>query len=395
MSRLLGAVRDWHAQHPAPSAFADLVLGMRGTAASGTLAEFVRADAIACGERFQLVPSVARYAGIVQPEHDHEAAREVAHQLIAAVQGNDCIAYSLGIGSRAGWCSVVRSAAEASAILGQVGSNLRIPDRVGEPLGDGLPRYDLRDALASGSQGDVVEAVDRLRVATDANPTVVVKCVRCDSAATARGIEAEARSAATLNHPCAVGVVGEGIADTTAYIVFERVNGNSLVAMAATESLPNAEATVTLLAELAGAIWQLHAAGLCHGDIAPANVLLDRSSRLRLVDYGLSHQIDETSRVRDLVRLGELIQWMLLGFVPTSEQFGSGETRTCHFGLTARAVELGWELRRGWKREGEVEESLRSIVRQSRWKMLGLAAVGLTAVMVALTALALARSGGT
>src|SRR5262249_43829509 len=78
--------------------------------------------------------------------------------------------------------------------------------------------------------------------------------------------------------------------------------------------------------DLGDALADLHAVGLAHGDVKPANVLRDRSGRAHLVDLGLACPIHESevrgatprylaradsnlgdARARDLAALGVLL----------------------------------------------------------------------------------------
>ena len=129
------------------------------------------------------------------------------------------------------------------------------------------------------------------------------------------------------------------------YVVFERVRGRSLVAMAAAEErLPLGQA-ISAMGELCDAISELHACGLAHGDLSPSNVILDSMGRLRLVDYGLANPITPERAAVDVARAGALLQWLMLGHVPRA-RCSAAEAVS---GWRGSMVRIGWECReRPW-----------------------------------------------
>lgn len=55
---------------------------------------------------------------------------------------------------------------------------------------------------------------------------------------------------------------------------------------------------LTLCIETARAFGELHAAGLLHGDIHPANVIVEPGGRVRIIDYGLAYKLGGRSTMR-------------------------------------------------------------------------------------------------
>jgi serine/threonine protein kinase len=111
----------------------------------------------------------------------------------------------------------------------------------------------------------------------------------------------EARIAASLNHPNLVRVFDfSGPADRP-YLVMEYVDGGTLAELLKRRS--TAWSVEQLARELLNALQHVHAAGIVHRDVKPANVLIGRDGRARLSDFGIAQPEDATR----LTRTGQLI----------------------------------------------------------------------------------------
>ena len=108
----------------------------------------------------------------------------------------------------------------------------------------------------------------------------------------------EARHQAHVEHPniCPVFEVGE--AEGTAYVVMHYVAGASLLALG--DKLPRGQ-LLALFARIARAAHFAHQRGLVHGDIKPANMLLEvtpEGLHPWLVDFGMASALSEASPVK-------------------------------------------------------------------------------------------------
>ena len=309
----------------APPAFEDVVVALRRDRPDLDLAAMVRADVLACGARFLLVPTVARYAGLVDPAVSRAAADEVIHHALTAA-GAEFRAAADALGARfPAWAVLLERAAVARELLGGDADDAPVPAEVGAAAADGRGRFEIGPTIARGAFGVVALASDRTLPGWaaeaedgDDRGDAVVKFVRATDA-DAEPWRTEAARGALIEHRCGVRVLDAGAVPGRTgegYIALERVLGRSLAAMAAAgERLPP-DAVAREAVDLARAIDELHAEGYAHGDLGPTNVLVDRAGRLRLVDYGLSKPITPESARADGVRLAELVQWMVLGWVP-------------------------------------------------------------------------------
>jgi serine/threonine protein kinase len=107
--------------------------------------------------------------------------------------------------------------------------------------------------------------------------------------------EREARLARRLSHPNTIEVYDLGrTREGLPFFTMELVDGLDLQTLVEREG-PLAPARVAhLLSQLAGALDEVHSAGLIHGDVKPANAMLCRGDRVKMLDFGLSRPIDES-----------------------------------------------------------------------------------------------------
>jgi serine/threonine protein kinase len=149
-----------------------------------------------------------------------------------------------------------------------------------------LDRFELRSELGVGSFGYVFEAWDpRLE------RIVALKVQRAGSMASNEEVErflCEARSAARLKHPSIVSLYETGqTTDNVWYLVCERIEGMTLEERLRQGPLDSMQ-SATLGAELAEALHYAHEQGVVHRDIKPSNIIIDRSQRAHVMDFGLA-----------------------------------------------------------------------------------------------------------
>jgi serine/threonine protein kinase len=114
-----------------------------------------------------------------------------------------------------------------------------------------------------------------------------------------RRFERESKYASSLNHPHIVRVHEFGESDGVTYMVMDYVPGRDLAAELADGPL-SPERTIRILAQIASALDAVHATGLYHRDVKPANVLIGEDAesgelRCRLTDFGLSKHPSQDS----------------------------------------------------------------------------------------------------
>ena len=145
-------------------------------------------------------------------------------------------------------------------------------------------RYRLIERIGSGGMADVWKAHD-----SELGRDVAIKVLHENFARDTQFVERfrrEASAAAGLQHPNVVSVYDRGEWEGTYYIAMELVEGSSLRDLI-NRGLEPSEAVVVARQVLAAASFA-HARGIVHRDLTPLNVLIDRSGRIRVTDFGIA-----------------------------------------------------------------------------------------------------------
>ena len=148
-------------------------------------------------------------------------------------------------------------------------------------------RYRL-DALAGrGGSAEVWRATD-----TALDRVVALKLVTVPTDASAARARDEGRTLARLSHPSLVPVYDAGTDSVgRPWVVMEFVEGETLGDALRRGPLP-AELAAATGRSVAEALEHVHAQGLVHRDVKPANVLIGVTGRVRLTDFGIARLVD-------------------------------------------------------------------------------------------------------
>jgi eukaryotic-like serine/threonine-protein kinase len=161
-------------------------------------------------------------------------------------------------------------------------------DLVGEVFSG---RYLLIERIAGGGMGEVYRAHDNLL-----DRPVAVKVLQPSLASDPDFVarfRAEARAAARLTHPNVVGVYDWGSADElTYYMVMEYVPGQDLRDILAARGPLQPGQAVEVIAAVCDALDAAHAGGLVHRDVKPENILIDRTGKVKVADFGIALAMD-------------------------------------------------------------------------------------------------------
>ncbi|MBX7256572.1 MAG: protein kinase [Candidatus Hydrogenedentes bacterium] len=104
-----------------------------------------------------------------------------------------------------------------------------------------------------------------------------------------RSFHREAQAAAPLRHPNIVRVYAAGIQAGTPFIAMEYVAGETLERFLRRKGQVTWQTALYIGGQVAEALGCAHRAGIIHRDVKPANILLDRSGRVRLTDFGIAN----------------------------------------------------------------------------------------------------------
>ncbi|BDI33296.1 hypothetical protein CCAX7_53470 [Capsulimonas corticalis] len=162
-------------------------------------------------------------------------------------------------------------------------------------VGSRIGPYELTREAGRGGAATVYEALD-----TKIGRRVAVKVVRMPSHLAveerrdmAERLMREARAAGRLSHPSIVTLHDVGSEDDVYYLVMEFLDGETLHQRLRRGPLPAADAA-RIAEQLASALGAVHAAGMLHRDIKPGNVMILPDGRIKLMDFGIARQLDET-----------------------------------------------------------------------------------------------------
>jgi serine/threonine protein kinase len=134
---------------------------------------------------------------------------------------------------------------------------------------------------------------------------VAVKLLRVVDQANARErFAAEARNAAKLTHPHAVGVYDVSVTTDRPFIVMELVRGETLEDVLERDGSLDTRAVIAIGCQVLAALHAAHRRGLVHRDVKPANILLpdgkvpahaDELPGIKLADFGIAKAMHDAT----------------------------------------------------------------------------------------------------
>jgi phosphate ABC transporter phosphate-binding protein len=104
----------------------------------------------------------------------------------------------------------------------------------------------------------------------------------------------EARASAAMDHPNIARVFDVDRTSLGPCIVMEYVDGTNLHDIAVKRDLLSINRVAHYISQAATGLQQAHQAGLVHRDVKPANLMLDRTGTVKLLDLGLARFFDPT-----------------------------------------------------------------------------------------------------
>ena len=164
--------------------------------------------------------------------------------------------------------------------------------------GTQVGRYEIQRRLGRGGMGTVYVAHDPVL-----GRMVAIKVFAGDlDVPDARErFSREARAAAALNHPNIVTVYDFGEFAAQPYIVMEYVPGETLANLIRRKAAVSMADKLRWVEELCAGAGYAHQMSVVHRDIKPANLMLDRSGRLKILDFGIARMLGIASNTSVMI----------------------------------------------------------------------------------------------
>lgn len=165
-------------------------------------------------------------------------------------------------------------------------------------------RYTILERVGGGGMADVYRAHDKLL-----DRSVAVKVLRSqftnDEDFVIR-FRREAQAAAKLSHPNIVNIYDVGKDVDVYYIVMEYISGETLKERIQREAPLPVEVAVGIAAEIAEALEHAHQNGIIHCDIKPHNILMTRSGRIKVTDFGIARAVTSATMTQTGTIIGSV-----------------------------------------------------------------------------------------
>jgi len=170
-------------------------------------------------------------------------------------------------------------------------------------IGKTILHYKILEKLGEGGMGEVYLAED-----TKLKRKIALKFLPSHLTADKEIIgrfEREAQAAASLNHPNIITVHEIGEHEGRTFIAMEYVQGHSLREEITKGPMP-IDHVIGISTQICEGLHEAHKAGIVHRDIKPENILIDKSGRVKILDFGLARMKGVTKLTKDASTLGTL-----------------------------------------------------------------------------------------
>lgn len=144
----------------------------------------------------------------------------------------------------------------------------------------------------------------------------------------------EAKSQRSMKHPGIVRVTDVFDENGTAYYVMDYIDGASLTDILKQKGKLSEKEALDYIRQAAEALSYVHASQRLHLDIKPSNIMVDKSGRAILIDFGTSKQYDEVGGENTSTLLGhtpgyaspEQMACSVTKFMPATDVYSLGAT---------------------------------------------------------------------
>lgn len=162
-------------------------------------------------------------------------------------------------------------------------------------IGQTISHYRILAKLGEGGMGAVYRAQD-LTLGREVALKFLPPNTEADPQARTRLLQ-EAKTASQLNHPNIATIYEVNESKSLPFMAMELVTGATLKRILDNGRLESAQ-FLDIARQVAEGLQEAHRAGVFHGDIKPANIMLDARSQVKILDFGLA-TLSQQDRVTD------------------------------------------------------------------------------------------------
>ena len=159
-----------------------------------------------------------------------------------------------------------------------------------------LDRFEIVGELGRGGHSVVYAARDH-RIGADVALKVLAPPPNAAEEATER-LRREVQTVRTLRHPNIVGIHDFLVDGPVAFVVMDRIDGADLASYLRANGPLDTDRALRLGQEIGAALVAAHQSGILHRDIKPANILIDRTGKAWLADFGSARLTTQATMTR-------------------------------------------------------------------------------------------------
>jgi tetratricopeptide (TPR) repeat protein len=162
-------------------------------------------------------------------------------------------------------------------------------------------RYEILQMLGQGGMGTVYKARDH-----ELDRLVAIKVIRGELAShrtTLARFKQEVILARQITHKNVIRIYDFGTHESAKFITMEFVEGSDLSAILRERRFTPEEAARTVR-QVCAALDAAHAENVVHRDLKPQNIMIDRSGRVRVMDFGLARSVEMSGLTHTGTMLG-------------------------------------------------------------------------------------------
>ena len=159
-------------------------------------------------------------------------------------------------------------------------------------IGHTIGNYQVRTLVGRGGTGAVYLAYDNALRRPVALKVLLGSLAH--NPVHVRRFQLEAQAAAPLRHKNIVRIYEAGVRSSVPFAAMEYVEGEALDRFLRRHGVLRWQNALYIVQQVAEALDYAHKQGVLHRDIKPANILIDRQGRVRLTDFGIAPQLENT-----------------------------------------------------------------------------------------------------